>query len=147
MPFKGYQDYDLYSKKYDEQLEIVYKNNKNLINDWYGKYSCICYTLVKMNTNDPAYEPIISLYGGEIFRDIGISEKMSEELRKKYKSYIICFKLSYFDVQGKCIYFPDVVDHMRKIYNNKESCYVFENNINKDISPEDIIDILEVNKE
>lgn len=79
-PFKGYQNYNLYSKKYDEELEKVYERNKNLIPDWYRKYSCIYYTLIKMDTSSPAYEPIISLYGGEIFRDIGISEKILEEL-------------------------------------------------------------------
>lgn len=145
-PFKGYQNYNLYSKKYDEELEKVYERNKNLIPDWYGKYSCIYYTLIKMDTSSPAYEPIISLYGGEIFRDIGISEKILEELGKKCKSYIICFKLSYYEIQEKCIYFPEVVEHMKKIYDNKKSNYRFENNINKDIAPQDIIDFIEVNR-
>ena len=149
LPLKNYTDYNLYFSKYDEVLENTYKKDKDLIDDWYGKYSCVCYTLDsinKINANNPAYEPIINLYGGEVLRDIGVPEKIVEELGSKYKTYIIFFKLSYHEVAKKCIYPPDIIEHMRIKYDNRKSNYEFENNVNKDIHPDDFIEIYEVNK-
>ena len=146
-PLKGGYDYDTYSEKYDELLEKTYEKAKDIISDWYGKYSCICYTLdslCKINRDNPAYEPIISCYGGEIFRDLGISDKEAERIANNYSAYAIFFKLPYEEIIKKCIYFPDVIEHMKKIYNNEKSEYGFENNVNKDIPPDDFIEICEV---
>lgn len=146
-PLKNNKDYAKYSKKYDELLNETYEKNKDKIPDWYGKYSCICYTLdslCKINRDNSAYEPIISCYGGEIFRDLGISDKEAERIANNYSAYAIFFKLPYEEIIKKCIYFPDVIEHMKKIYNNKKSWYGFENNVNKDIPPDDFIEICEV---
>lgn len=148
-PFEKFPNFKLYLKRYDEQLEKEYQKNKSLVNDWYGKYSCICYVLGQIDICSPAYEPIVNLYGGEMLRDIGISEQVLEELGSKLKSYLIYFKLSYFEVNEKCISIPEVVEYMRKIYindNNEKLNSVFENNINKDIPHEDFINIVEVKK-
>lgn len=146
-PLKNNTDYVEFSKKYDELLNETYKKNKNTIPDWYGKYSCVCYTLdslCKINIDNPAYEPIISCYGGEIFRDLGISDKEAERIASNYNSYAIFFKLPYEEIIKKCIYFPNVIEHMKKLYNNEKSDYGFESNVNKDINPEDFIEICEV---
>lgn len=146
-PLKGGYDYDTYSEKYDELLEKTYEKDKDIISDWYGKYSCVCYTLDsmnKVNRDNPGYEPIISCYGGEIFRDLGISDSEAEKLAVNYKSYAIFFKLPYNEITKKCIYFPNIIRHMNKIYNNEKSEYGFESNVNQDIDPKDFIEICEV---
>ena len=146
-PIKNSKDYTKYNKKYDVLLNETYEKNKDKISDWYGKYSCICYTLdsmCKINRDNPVYEQIIRCYGGEIFRDLGISDSEAEKLAVNYKSYAIFFKLPYEEIIKKCIYFPNVIEHMKKIYNNEKSGYEFENNVNKDISLNDFIKICEV---
>lgn len=148
-PLKGEKCYDFYSKKYDELLVEEYENNKNLILDWYGKYSCVCYTLddiVKINRNNPNYEPVISCYGGELFRRIGISDKEAEVIGKNYKSYIVVFKLSYNELKVKIICSDELFNYMIDMYNNKHPKKQFENNVNKDVPPEDIIGMIEIKK-
>ena len=146
-PLKDDFNYNLYSDKYDALLETTYEKDKNIIPDWYGKYSCVCYTLDSMdrvNKDNPGYEPIINCYGGEIFRDLGISDSEAERIATNYKSYAIFFKLPYNEITKKCIYFPNVIEHMKKIYNNVKSEYSFESNVNQDIDPNCFIEICEV---
>ena len=146
-PLKNKKNYSKYYKMYDELLEKTYEKDKNIMPDWYGKYSCICYTLdniSKINTENPVYESIINCYGGEILRDIGISDEDTEKIGKIFKAYAIFFKLPYGEITKKSIYFPNVLEHMKKIYNNEKSEYGFESNVNADISPEDFIEIIEV---
>lgn len=148
-PLRDDDDYEKYSLKYDELLEKTYEEKKNDMPNWYGKYSCIHYTLddlSKINVNNPAYEPMIRCYGGEIFRDLGISDKQAEEIAIKYKSYAIFFRLSYEEMNEKNIYFPRVIEHMKLIYKNEKSPHGFENNVNKDINFNDFIEIIEVKK-
>ena len=138
-----------YSKKYDELLEENFNESKGKIVDWYGKYSCVCYTLDGINkivSEDPGYDPLINFYGGEIFRDIGISYQEAELIAKKYKSYAIFFKLHYDEINQRGIMIEDIYKHMKKMFLGEKSEYGFENSINKDISPNDFIEICEVKK-
>ena len=144
-------NYSYYCNKYDELLINEYEKNKNIdrINNWFGKYSCVCYTMDNLNNIVPensCYEPLLRFYGGEIFRDIGVSADFAEDIGNKYKAYAIFFKLSYKELICKCILIEDIYKHMKKIYSIGKSEYGFENNINKDIPPSDIIEICEVKK-
>lgn len=144
---KPIKEYKEYSKKYDELLEENFNESKGKIVDWYGKYSCVCYTLDGINkivSEDPGYDPLINFYGGEIFRNIGISYQEAELIAKKYKAYAIFFKLHYDEINQKCIMIEDIYKHMKKMFLGEKSEYGFENRINKDISPNDFIEICEV---
>lgn len=147
-PISNYVDYKQYADNYDKLLYKEYEDNKDLVDDWYGKYSCVCYTmdnLSKINVSNPCYEPIINCYGGELFRDLGFSDKQAEEIAKDYKSYVIFFRLSYDEI-NKRIYIGNLIEHMRLMYTTGKSHYGFEGSINKDISPNDFIDVKELKK-
>jgi hypothetical protein len=146
-PFINDKQYKLYVKKYDDFIVKSYEKDKNLIENWYGKYSCVCFTLDNLNKitiKNPVYEPIINCYGGEILRDIGIPEKKLFIIAKEMKSYAIFFKLEYSQMKNRGILFSNVYEHMKRIYNNEKSYYGFESNINRGILPTEIVKICEV---
>ena len=145
-PLKDDFNYNLYSDKYDALLETTYEKDKNIIPDWYGKYSCVCYTLDSMDrVNKDNVDLVLSeIDDFEIFRDLRISDSEAERIATNYKSYAIFFKLPYDEITKKCIYFPNVIEHMKKIYNNVKSEYSFESNVNQDIDPNCFIEICEV---
>ena len=149
-PISNREDYSYYADKYDSLLLKVYEANKDIVKDWYGKYSCVCYTMDpigKINTDNPGYEPMIDCYGGEIFRDLGFSDKEAEEIAKDCKAYAIFFKLSYDEIKNSpTIIFSNLINHMKKMYMFGNSDYGFESCINKDIPPTDFIEIKEIDK-
>lgn len=142
-------NYNDYCNKYDELLINEYEENKGIINDWFGKYSCVCYTIDYIKnivTEKTCYEPLLRLYGGEIFSDISVPSTIVEDIGRKSKAYAIFFKLFYKELACKCIRIEAVYNHMKKLYSTGKSDHEFENNINKDISPSDFIEICEVDK-
>lgn len=145
-PLKKSKNYEYYSKKYDEVLEKEYIKNKSLINDWYGKYSCVCFVLdekKRINLNNPVYEPLIKYYGGELLRDIGISEEELKQIGANTKAYAIFFKIPYNDLKFK-IDVKKLYEHMKLIYNNEDSIYECQGYVNRDISHSDFIKIKEL---
>lgn len=146
-PISNLSNYVEYADKYDKILLKEYEENKNLDNNWYGKYSCVCYSLddiSKINSDNPCYELLIKCHGGEIFRDLGLSDVDAEKIASNYKAYVISFKLSYEEIK-KGILMEDLIKHMKLMYKIGKSDYEFEGSINKDISPNDFIEIIEVN--
>lgn len=145
-PISNLSNYVVYVDKYDKVLLKEYEENKNLDDNWYGKYSCICYSLddiSKINSDNPCYESLIKCYGGEIFRDLGFSDEDAEKIASNYKAYVISFKLSYEEIK-KDILMEDLIKHMKLMYKIGESGYEFEGSINKDISQNAFIDVKEV---
>ena len=148
-PFTNDFNYNNYRKKYDEILISTYEKNKNTIPYWYGKYSCVCYTLdnlSKVISENSMYEPIIYYYGGEILKDIGVPIDIIEKIGNKSKSYAIFFRLSYNEMKDRNIQFSLVFEYMKKLYSGEKINRCFESYINKDISPADFIEICEVKK-
>jgi len=146
--FEGDSNLIDYEKRYDALLEKEYLECKVKVDNWYGKYSCVCFTLDSIevvNVNNSGYEPLIKYYGGEIFRDLfGEDAKKVIELGKQSQSYAIFFQLSYDDMKSAHIYFGSIINHMRKMYKRESSEYSFEGHINKDISPSDFIEVKEL---
>ncbi len=123
-------------------IKEYFENNDCENEQWYGKYSNVCYTMDDMAEikRNSGYIELYKNYGGEIISDCIDKNKFSEEIPNIGKPYAIFFKLRINEIKD----LKSKYDYMFSKYINNTIKISTESQINKDISANDIIEIKEI---